>query len=319
MENETELPKSVKTKLNSLANDKPIGEDGIVEESYVPVYRVMTENKIPVSKKTGQLWKSRKSAAWAKLRNSGELDRWEEALRYYRNDHSADTRRNRRNDDNGSETGVRLTTNGLETENIVFANVTSLVPAVYAKNPTAEFSMDNADYDEFGKTAEKLVNVLMRMKSAPGVNLKPKARRAVINCTLTNEAWIEVGYNIKEKSSDAAFKELEKIAEELAKTKDIKEIKELEGKLIALENKVDLLSPSGPFVRVRSGHEVLVDVDATMCGEEKYIMYCDYVETDLLKALYAVEDEETEEYKSLFAPSHVLKLDCDGEDGGPVS
>lgn len=293
-------------KLDKLAND---GEDTgsyPVEEKYEPTYRMMAAQKIAVSKKTGPLWKSRKKAAWTKLETNGELKRWRDAIRYYRNDHSVKDR----HEGDGSTSGITLTTQGVETENIVFANVTALVPAVYAKNPTIEISMDNPDFDTFGKTAEKLVNALMRMEHSPGVNLKPKARRIVISCVLTNEGWLEVGYNTKETSSDAAVKELDEIAKQLAEAKDIKTIQECEGKLEALEDKIDLLSSSAPFTRVRAPHHVLVDTDATMDDERRWLMYCDYVSTDMLRALYGTKNEKGE-YDSVFAPSHVLKLKSD--------
>jgi hypothetical protein len=281
-----------------------------------PLYRMMANNRIPVSKKTGLLWKSRRNAAYAKVRNGGDLDRWDEAYRYYRNDHVNNRdRRTNYGADEAADGGVRITTRGLETENIVFANVTSLVPAVYAKNPTIEISMDNPEYDDFGRVAEKLVNAVMRMKSEPGVNLKPKARRAVINCTLTNEAWLEVGYNTKEDSSDAAMQQLEKVAIQLAKAKDQKRIKELEGQLEAMEEKVDLLSPSSPFVCSLAPHMVLVDTDATMKGEERWQMYGKFVSCSMLKALYGKPNEKGE-YESIFEPTHVLKLeDSGGIDG----
>ena len=192
--------KELDQKLNKLVND---GEDVPLEEvenENEPMYRMMAEEKIPVSKKLGPLWKSRKQAAYSKIKTNGELKRWDEAYQYYRNDHHSENDPLHK-DETDRDTGTRLTTRGKETENIVFANTSSLVPAVYAKNPTVEITADNEEFDEFVKTGEKLVNALFRMKTAPGVNLKPKARRAVINTVLTNEAWMEVGYINKEQTS----------------------------------------------------------------------------------------------------------------------
>lgn len=298
----------IDTKLDKLANDGVAPEKKDEDElDNAPLYRVLPENKIPVSKKLGKLWKSRKQAGLTKMKNCGDLERWEEADRYYRNDHVLDVNQRRTDLNAGNERGVRLTTRGMETENIVFANVTSLVPAVYAKNPTIEISMDDPQYDEFGKTAEKLINAIMRMESAPGVDLKPKARRAVMDTTLTNESWFLTGYTKKEESSDNAIKEIERIAEMLATAKDQKTIKECEGKLEALERTIDLLNPSSPNVRVLRGKNVIVDTDATLKSECRWMMYDDFVSCDLLRAMFGRKNEK-DEWESVFEPSHVLAL-----------
>lgn len=301
------------SKLNKLVNDGEEVEETVEEDASAPMYRVMTEEKIAVSKKTGTLWKSRKQAGYAKIKSGGELTRWDEAYRYYRNDHH-DENDPQNTDETGRETGSRLTTRGKETENIVFANTTSLVPAVYAKNPTIEISADNKDFDDFAVVAKRLINAIMRMKSAPGVNLKPKARRAVINCILTNEAWMEVGYIHKEQSNDEAMVELQKLSTELVNAKNPKQIKEVEGKLEALESRIDLLSPSAPVVKFRAPYDVIVDPDASMTDECRWMMYRDYVSTDMLRALYGQKNEKGE-YDSVFHPSHVLKLDDENTGG----
>ena len=309
-----ENTKEVEDKLNVLANDgDPVPVEEAEDES-APMYRMMADDKIAVSKKMGPLWKSRKQSSDAKLKSSGEFTRWDEAYAYYRNDHKTNNDPINK-DETDRDTGTRITTRGKETENIVFANTSSLVPAVYAKNPTIEITADNEAFDDFAKTGEKLVNALMRMKTAPGVNLKAKARRAVINTTLTNEAWIEVGYVQKEQTSDEAIKELDVISQQLLKAKKPKEIKEAEGKLEALEAKVDLLSPSAPFTKFRAPYDVRVDPDATMFDEARWMMYRDYAPTDMLKALYGKKNEKGE-YDSVFEPTHIIKLENTDDSGG---
>ena len=53
------------------------------------------------------------------------------------------------------------------------------------------------------RACEKLIDALFRMKYAPGVNIKPKAKHNVLIALLTNRAWFEVGYTNKDKSSEA--------------------------------------------------------------------------------------------------------------------
>jgi hypothetical protein len=51
------------------------------------------------------------------------------------------------------------------------------------------------------------------MKSTPGVNLKPKARRAVLWALLTNSAYAKVGFTLKQDSSEHALEELQEISD----------------------------------------------------------------------------------------------------------
>ena len=51
-----------------------------------------------------------------------------------------------------------------ETENIVFANTSALVPLLYAKNPTCEFTGVNAVSEEASASLEKLINRIMSMR-----------------------------------------------------------------------------------------------------------------------------------------------------------
>lgn len=277
------------------------------EPAYEPMYRMLSNNRIPISKKQGDVWKSRFKSGTAALKNNKHLDRWDEAIRYYRNDHST----KREKDDPDSQSGTTLATRGMETENLVFANVSALVPAVYAKNPSIEVSMDDARMEAFGVVTEKLVNTIWRTKAAPGVNLKPKARKLVLMTTLTNIAYLEVGYTFRQQSSEVVLADLSKISEQLQKAKKPSEIRELEGKLQALEQQVDILDPPGPWIKFRRAHDVVRDPDADDLFSCNWLMIGDYHQTEMLNALYGEKDEETGEYKSVFQPTHVLKVESD--------
>ena len=53
----------IDAKFDKLANDgEEVLQSEEQEDSNSPMYRVMADNKIPVSKKTGTLWKSRKQS-----------------------------------------------------------------------------------------------------------------------------------------------------------------------------------------------------------------------------------------------------------------
>lgn len=293
--------KSISNQIDNMVGDeKP---DAGSKPKYVPMYKMVGDSKIPVAKDMGKMWDARRKTAVSK-RNSQNVEAlWDQCIRYYRHDHLQT-----RGEKESSET-TNPNLKGLDTENVVFSNVSALVPAIYAKNPDVEVSAEDLKHEDVARTCEKLINVIFRRKTSPGVNLKPKARKCVVSTTLTNLSWLEVGYTRKEDSSQNALIEINRIAQELEKAKDIKKIEELEGQLMALEKKVSLLHSSGPWVKFRRPHDVLIDPDAEDYGDAKWMMVCDYLPTDLLRAVYG-EKKKDGQYHSVYNPTHVLKVDA---------
>lgn len=281
------------------------------EDTYVPQYKMVSDQGVPISKGHGKLWESRKKAAMGKLKDCGDVERWDTAIAYYRNDHSE--RRDNADAASDKPHGTSLATKGVETENIVFANASALLPAVYAKNPRVEMSCDNTAQETFTKTLEKLVNTIFARKTAPGVNLKPRARRAVLNTVLTNISYIEVGWTSKEESSEQTLQDIKKIGEQLKKAKR-KDLPQLEAQLIALEDKVDLLHSSGPWIKFRRPHDVLRDPDSVDLDDARWVMIADHLDTEFLKAVYGRKNDDGD-YESVYKPTHVLKLDGAGAGG----
>jgi hypothetical protein len=197
----------------------------------------------------------------------------------------------------------------------VFANVNAQIPELYAKNPivsvTSEPQQDaslDAAGDAFARALEKLISALFRMKYAPGVNMKPKAKRNVIIALLTNRAWFEVGYTQKDKSSEQAAADLQALSDKLAQAKDDNEIREVEGALVALEEKIEFLQPSGPYLRIRLPHQVLVDPNSSDPGggDANWMMIEDMLPTEYINAIYGEKDPDSDEVKSIFEPTHVM-------------
>lgn len=287
-----------------------------------PLYQKIGDTRIPVSKSLGKVWKSRRDQAKRKMRTSGMMDAWDECIRYYNNDQSTGHKGTGRNPNMSrvSQKGVQESDEHIETENIVFANTTALVPATYAKNPEISVTaQDKGDEKQvaFAKVAEKLITALFQKEVAPGINLKPKARKAVINTCLTNLSYIEIGYTEKDQGSEVALQQLGLLSDELEKAKDTKEIQEIEGKIMAMEEKVDVLRPSGPWVKFRRPHDVLRDPAGTLSdlSDHNWVMIRDFVQTDYLRAVYyQKKDENSTEYESIFAPTHILSAK-DGESG----
>jgi hypothetical protein len=263
-----------------------------------PLYRVIGNTRIATSKHRGKLWKTRKEQGLTATRDLRKS--WDENIKYYKHDQSTRIE---------SDSDVKKPRK--ETENMVFTNVTVLVSMLYTKNPDCEFTPSNEETKPLALALDKLIGKLANMKAAPGLNIKRKSKKAVALTSLCNLAWFEVGYTLKPHSADAAVTDLERISEELQNAKNVKDIKRLEGELMALEEKVDTLSPSGPFVKLKMPWQVIVDDTATDLdlSDANWVMIEDMLKTSYLKAVYGKPREDNPEtYDSIFSPTHVLKV-----------
>lgn len=293
-----------------------------IESTPEPVYRMFEGAKIPVSKAHGKLWKSRRDAA-VKQRSS-VTGSWDECIRYFNNDQFS------RDDLGSNKESNRGSRVKRETENIVYANATTMLPAVYSKNPKIDISVDQSDLEDpnnegdaevkslndFARVLERLVNKLI---SAQYINLKPKARRQALFAILTNYGWLKLHWNDKEFSSDSVLQELESLAAAYEVAKDDKEIAEIEGKLIAIEQQFDVVNEAGPMVIVKNPKDIVVDPachDAGDLSTAMWVMEDDYLPTNFLRAKYMKksDDEGSEEYTYLFQPTHKAADNVDTND-----
>lgn len=284
-------------------------------ETIQPIFKKYEDTKIPVPKSYGPMWKSRMKAAAAAARKFANGH--EEAIRYYNN---VQTNHRRSIDGKSGNTtnARRLNETHTETENIVFATVNAVTPAIYAKNPTAEITPDfsetpanddaaASDLRAFARCCEKLINGLANKNHAPGFAMKIKAKQATIHAQLTNEAWVEYGYTIKEQSREGAMEQVAAVLTALDTAKDENEIRAREGELLALYEQLDTLQPEGPFVRFRRARDVLVDPDAEcpMYSDAQWMMYPHMFSTDYLNAVYRKADANGV-MRSIYEPTHVV-------------
>ena len=279
-----------------------------------PMYRMIGESKIPVSKHRGPLWRSRYDQGKSAM--SKNCDAWSEAYRYYRHDHTRTDAPARAEEDTTAGKSLQGTIDS--TENLVFANVSALVPMLFTKNPEAEFTVEDKEDEPRARVVEKLVNTLAAKKTTPGLNLKRKVKRNIVSTTLTNIGWFEVGYTLREQSSEAALEEVMKLSQELEQAKSQKDIKECEGKLQALEETIDMLTPSGPWVKVRRPDQVIVDptsTDLDLSGSCNWVMIEDLMYTALLRARYGRKKPGSDEWESIFSPTNVIKAGVSPDQG----
>lgn len=279
---------------------------------YTPRYKVIgTEVKLPVSNALGKVWKGRIDSAISARKRIGLEQCWDEALRYYNNDQTphrvaADNKAGnvwyaRRNNEQWTET-----------ENVIFASINAIVPSVYAKEPKPEFTAFDNSNREFASVVENVVYALSQQTAAPGLNLKEIAKQAVVHALLTNCAWVEVGWITKEDSSTQALADLKTISDQYAKEKDVRKLEDLEGQLMALESKVDFLTPSGPFCKGYPANRVIVDPCAQLPSkmDAKWMATEEWYPTAFIKAQFG--QERGDEVVSLYNPTHVLVGDLKG-------
>lgn len=222
-----------------------------------PIYKIDPIGRIPVSKYEGLAWEGKIKAGKRLVNTLREM--WDEAESYYSN-----SQQNHRKDTGGNQAGNLAYSKDRRraysvTENIVYSTVNAVVPNIFTKNPDCEITMFDENMQDFGDMCEHLVDRLAAMESAPGFNLKPKVKKSIVRCEITNEAWVLLGYTKKEFSADQAREDIRKLGEELVNAKSQKEVEEVEGKLMALEEATDLLDPAGPFVKSIRGEDVTID------------------------------------------------------------
>jgi hypothetical protein len=299
--NTNEVPEYINEQLN-----ETLGIDEQNGENYEPIYRMYGENRIPVSKVEGKLWSNRKNQAVNVMKDVS--DAWDMAYRYFNADQIG-----LRDDGSYEFSKDKLRNNKENTENLIWANNTGILPALYSQDPRIEIT-NNKDKNEVNNKMctmlERIVNVLFTKRVAPGLNLKSKIRKAIMNCALTNRGIIKVGYNFKDELSEDALQQINLISGQLQEAKTIKEIKELEGKLQALEEVIDYTNPSGPFVKHVRPYDLFIDPNAEDQDgtDARWIMEREWLPTEYLKAKFGKQNDDSDEVESIYKPGKVLPV-----------
>ena len=301
-----EINEDIDTQL-ALAAEEVTPEE-VQAKQYEPVYKVYENTKIAVSKQSGAMWRLRYNEVYQQLKNDSTLDKWEEVVQYYKVNHGARQFKKGRLSRlaNGNEEAKDIFTS----ENIVFSQTSALVPAIYAKNPDMNITSTQEDSSKElrARLFEKVIDTQFSKKHAPGLNLKAKMRRLVVTTSLTNIGYLELSYTKKEDSSEQAATNLQQIADQLEKAEAPKDIQELEGQLQALEERVNVLSASGPKCRFIPPSMVLVDPTSQEndLSDANWIMVGEFMRTDYLRAVYGKKNEDGT-YMSIYKPTHVLQ------------
>jgi hypothetical protein len=162
---------------------------------------------------------------------------------------------------------------------------------------------------------EHVVNTLMNMKEAPGISLKSKSRRGVLSALLTNNAYLKIGWVQKQDSSQAAISQLQDLTRELNDAKDANAIRETEGKITGLMEKLSLLEPSGPTMKLVSPFRMYVDPTAKEPdhSDANWMAEYDFLPTSYIRAVYGKPGDNENSVVSVYEPTHVLNANSSVE------
>lgn len=297
-----DIPENINAQLN-----ETLGIEEEKVEEYQPLYRMYGESKIPVSKAECKLWHTRQKQALKVMEDV--TDQWDLTYKYFNADQIDFNDRGEVEFKNSA----KLRNTHKNSQNLVWCNNISLIPSLYSQDPSIEVT-NNKDKDELAEKQatmiERLVNVLFKKRTAPGLHIKKKARKGILNTLLTNRGILKIGWTFQIESTDQALQEMQMLAKQLSEAKDTNEIKELEGKIQALEELVNYSQKEGPYVKHVRPMDLIIDPNALEQDgtDADWIMEREWIPTEYLKAKFGLETDDDGQTKSVYAPDVVLPV-----------
>jgi len=270
----------------------------------VPAWQAIGSAGIRVSKAYGKNVERRKQAAVTAMEVVRQA--WDECYRYYNHNQVRD---------DVFKTQRRPTTfrQGDSYENLVFSNTSVMIPAIYSKNPDVKFSTDQDEDKEFTELLSRAINALFNKKQPQGVNLKPRMKKAALHAELTNLGIIKLDFISKDDSLEKANLDMDELFGKLEKAKDVKEVKEIEGQMMALETNMEWMEPGG----FKLTNVLPINLIIDPCAENEdgsdanWMLEETYIATDYLNARFT-KKVDGEERALLYKPTHKIKTDGAG-------
>lgn len=199
-----------------------------VQEEYVPLYKMVAGNKIAVSKKEGSLWKDRLDVSRNLTKDMREG--WEHIIGVYKGE-------NKPRDEEQSKR-LRMDEEVKTFENLVWANTNGISRETVMKLPKIEITCNVSEDEDIATAYEHLINNYMGQIGNCGLNCKEKLQKADISAQLTNRGIWRLDWQDKV-DTDRIRDDIVRLENELAECKTVEKIKEIEGKLYALNEKLD--------------------------------------------------------------------------------
>lgn len=250
-------------------------------EEYQSLYKMVAGNKIAISKKEGALWKNRLDVAKSVTKDLRES--WSNIFAAYKGEDIPS--------DDDQKKRLRMDEQTKTFENLVWANTNGINRETVMKLPHIEITCDNQEDEELSKAYEHLINNYMDQIGNCGLNCKEKLQKADISAQLSNRGIWRLDW-IDKMNKDLILEEIGKLEEQLAVCKTTEQIKDIEGKLYSLNQKLDESGFDGAQITLVDPRNLYIDpnsqlesgLDADWMIEER--MEYEYI----LKAKYGTKD-----------------------------
>jgi hypothetical protein len=254
-----------------------------------PLYQVFKESRLPVSRAVGPMWDTKRRAALAAYDLAYQA--WDEAYKYYSH-HQEKT----------LQTPNGTFQRGDMTENILYANLNTIIPATLSRNPDIACSSTDPEDEKLIGTLQTYLNKVIRK---PSFNLKSRLRRMILHSELTNFGVVKLDFTIKDDSREEAQQSLAALTTELQKARTKGELEAVYGKLQALEEQLEVREPGGFKLSNVLPHNLLVDPNAQNSdgSDAEWEMERTWLPTEYLRARFAKKG------MSILKPTHKVKLD----------
>lgn len=255
--------------------------DETVDE-FQPLFKMISDNKIPVSKKEGVLWKERLELCRKRTEDLSEA--WETIKDVYlgkTNAPSLDLDKKR----------SFIHQEDKVFENLLWANTIGINRETVMKLPHIEITTGYEPHEAIAQAYERAINNYMGQIGNSGLNCKEKLKKADISAQLTNRGIIRLDWNDKV-DTDKLFSDIRNIEQKLAVATSTKEIQKLEGELYAANEKLSTSGMSGAQLTLIDPTRLFVDPNSQLeSGLDADWMIEERIEFEsILKAKYGTEE-----------------------------
>lgn len=259
-----------------------------------PLYRIYDGSRIAVGAGTGKYWKRMFDAT--KKAYESVWEAWDQVYAYYNNSQTRSL-----------ETPRGVFKRGDGTENVVYSNINTVLPAVYSKNPDITCSTTDQGDQAFSEAMQALLNTLIQRRDK--LNAKPKIKRAVGFGLLTNQGAWKLDFTAKDDSRELARQSMLEITDRLAKETDPTVVADLYGQLQALEANMEVMKPAGVSMANVLPHNLMMDPHAEQPDglDGNFFFEKCFLSTAYLIARFTQPDPENEDDAETFARTLVYK------------
>lgn len=233
----------------------------VEDTEYHPLYKMVSDNKIAISKKEGVLWAQR--LALAKKRMEKCKTEWDVNLDTYLS-------KNKPNSDYEKKE-LTLREKDYNYENLVWSNTMALNRETIMKLPHIEITANSEEHEPYVNPLEHALNNYLGSVGNNGINMKEKLKKSDIAAQLTNRGIIRLDWN-EIIDGDAVKQQISAIESKLAEPNlSLEKVKKYEGELFALNEKLEesgmsglqftLVDPRNLFIDPNSQLETGLDAD----------------------------------------------------------